>query len=90
MCRVCRTTIATGTRSARPNTVTPRLSIDLAYSYIQVKDAPINITAASGNPSFIPGVNLHRVGLDRSIHILSLGFRYQMNPPQAAVTASKG
>lgn len=71
------------------NTVTPRLSIDLAYSFIQVKDAPINITAASGNPAFIPGVNY--TGLASStIHILSLGFRYQMSPPPAAVTASKG
>ena len=37
--------------------ITPRLSVDLAYSFMQVKDAPMNITAASGNPWFVPGVN---------------------------------
>ena len=71
------------------NTVTPRLSIDLAYSFIQVKDAPITLTAASGNPSFIPGVN-YTGSASSSIHILSLGFRLQMDPPQPAVVPSKG
>ena len=32
------------------------MHFDLAYSHVWVKDTPINITAASGNPSFI-GVN---------------------------------
>jgi len=71
------------------NTVTSRLSIDLAYSYVQVKDAPINLTPGSGNPSFIPGVTY--VGtVESSIHILSLGFRLKLNPPPAAVVPSKG
>jgi long-chain fatty acid transport protein len=71
------------------NTVTPRLSIDLAYSYVKVKDAPINITATSGNPSYISGVSY--VGtVESDIHILSLGFRFQMNPPPPAVVPSKG
>jgi long-chain fatty acid transport protein len=74
------------------NTVTPRLSIDLAYSFIQVKDAPINITAASGNPSFIssPAAINYAGSVSTSIHILSLGFRLQMNPPPPAVVPSKG
>jgi long-chain fatty acid transport protein len=74
------------------NTVTPRLSIDLAYSYIQVKEAPINITAASGNPAFIPApLPINYTGsVSSNIHILSLGFRFQMNPPPPAVIPSKG
>ena len=31
------------------------MHFDLAYSHVWVKDTPINITAASGNPSFIAG-----------------------------------
>ena len=38
------------------------LHFDLAYSHIWVKDPSINISAASGNPWFIPGVTAPYVG----------------------------
>lgn len=51
------------------------LIFDLAYSYIDVKNTPIDITATSGNPwstgtSYVGAVDSH-------IHIISIGFRYR-------------
>jgi long-chain fatty acid transport protein len=71
------------------NTITPRLSIDLAYSFVQMKDSTVNVTAASGNPWFIPGIS-YTGTVSSSIHILSLGFRLQLDPPPPAVVPSKG
>jgi long-chain fatty acid transport protein len=65
------------------NTVTNRLSIDLAYSYVDVVETPINITAASGNPWF-SGINY--VGTVNShIHILSIGFKFKSEAPRPII-----
>ncbi len=47
-----------------------KLSFDFAYSHLFVKDTPINITAASGNPSFtgVPYVG----SVDSHIDIISV------------------
>jgi long-chain fatty acid transport protein len=67
----------------------PNVSIDLAYTHIFVKETPINITAASGNPWLIsvPGLGpLPYVGTaDSSVDIISLGLRYQLAPPPPAL-----
>jgi len=49
------------------------MHFDLAYSHIWVKDGPINLTAASGNPSFINGINY--VGtVNAHVDIISAAF----------------
>jgi long-chain fatty acid transport protein len=71
------------------NTITPRLSVDLAYSFINVVDTPINITAASGNPNFNGAVSY--VGsVSAHINILSLSVRYRSETPPAPVLPTKG
>ncbi len=52
------------------------LSYDGGYSFIQVKDAPINTTAASGNP-WRNGTGDYVGSVSSYIHILSLAVRYQ-------------
>jgi long-chain fatty acid transport protein len=51
-------------------------TFDLAYSFIDVKDTPINISAASGNP-WLNGTSTYIGSVDSHIHIVSLGLRYQ-------------
>lgn len=53
------------------------VTVDLGYSYIDVKDTPINISAASGNPWFSAGLGSYIGSVDSHIHILSFGLRYQ-------------
>jgi long-chain fatty acid transport protein len=60
------------------NRLTDRITVDFGYSYIDVKDTSINITAASGNPWFIPGVAYTGVA-DSYVHILSFGAKYRWN-----------
>lgn len=63
-----------------------RLSFDIAYTHIFVKDANINITAASGNPWFA-GVDY--IGTAEShLNIFSVGLRYRWfdSPRPALVT----
>jgi len=36
--------------------IAPFMRFDLAYTHLWIKDPNVNITAASGNPSFIPGL----------------------------------
>ncbi|MGZ5828715.1 MAG: OmpP1/FadL family transporter [Xanthobacteraceae bacterium] len=71
------------------NTITPRLSVDLAYSFIDVVNTPINITAASGNPSF-NGVVSYVGNVSSHINILSVSVRYRSDTPPAPVVATKG
>lgn len=67
------------------------LIFDAGYSYIDVKDTSINITAASGNPWYVtgPGVGGSYVGsVESHIHILSVGLRYQWDgAPEVKKTA---
>ena len=50
------------------------LIFDLAYSFIDVKDAPINISPSSGNPWFTGTTYIGSV--QTHIHIISFGIRY--------------
>lgn len=57
----------------------PKLSFDFAYSHLFVKDTPINITAASGNPSF---TGFPYVGsVDSHIDIISVAMKYRWDNP---------
>lgn len=58
----------------------PGLVFDLAYSYIDVVDTHIDISAASGNPFFIPG-STYIGDVNASVHIFSLGARYKFPEP---------
>lgn len=60
------------------NKLTDRIVFDLGYSFIDVKETPINITAASGNPWFIPGVSYTGTASSH-VHILAIGARYRWN-----------
>jgi len=62
--------------------VFPGLTFDLAYTFIDVDSTPINISATSGNPwlnAFGPYIG----SVNSNVHILSLGARFQFNPPPA-------
>lgn len=65
------------------NQISNGISVDLAYSFIDVKTAPIN--AVAGNPSFSPLTGTY-VGTSRgNVSIFSLGVKYQLQPPPAPV-----
>jgi long-chain fatty acid transport protein len=52
------------------------LSFDLGYSYIDVKNTPINISAASGNP-WLNSTGTYIGSVQSNIHIISVAARYQ-------------
>ena len=54
------------------------LVADLAYSHLFVRDTPINISAASGNPWFNPAVPIAYIG-DVSAHVdlVSIALKYR-------------
>jgi long-chain fatty acid transport protein len=52
------------------------LTFDLAYTYIDVKDTPINISAASGNP-WLNATGTFIGSVDEHVHIIALAARYQ-------------
>ncbi|MCK9918600.1 OmpP1/FadL family transporter [Microbacteriaceae bacterium K1510] len=62
------------------------VTVDLGYSFIDVKDTPINIGVGTGNPwtnatgTYVGSVSSH-------IHILSVGVRYQWDAPEVRKTA---
>ena len=64
------------------NTVGP-FKIDLAYSFIDVKTAPINIVP--GNPSF-NGLVTYTGSSRGNVSIFSIGVKYMTPPPPAAVS----
>lgn len=56
------------------------LSFDLGYSYIDVKNAPINISTTSGNPWCTSATCTTYIGsVSSHIHILSIAARYQFD-----------
>lgn len=60
-----------------------KLSFDVGYTHIFVKDTPINISAASGNPSFNGSVTY--VGKAKpSIDIISVSLKYRWDDPAPA------
>ncbi|HWM49375.1 MAG TPA: outer membrane protein transport protein [Xanthobacteraceae bacterium] len=60
------------------NRITERIVFDFGYSYIDVKDTPINITAASGSPWFAGGI-AYTGTASSHVHILSFGAKYRWN-----------
>ena len=66
----------------------PNFIMDVGYSHIWVRDANINISAASGNPWFNPSppLPISYIGsASSSINIFSVGFRYMFDAPPAPV-----
>ena len=58
-------------------------TFDLAYSHIWVKDPSINISAASGNPSF-NGTFAYIGNVDAHVDVLSLALVYRWGAPEPA------
>jgi long-chain fatty acid transport protein len=70
--------------------LTPKLSFDLAYSHLFVKDTSVNITAASGNPWFNPANPIAYTGsVDSHIDIISVGLTYRWDNPAPPPAKSK-
>ncbi len=59
----------------------PGLNLDVGYSYIDVKNTPINVVA--GNPWF-NGVAPYTGSVSTHIHIISIGARYQFGVKEPA------
>jgi long-chain fatty acid transport protein len=66
----------------------PGLVFDLAYSYIQVVDTHIDISAASGNP-WLNGTGTYIGDVNANVHIFSIGARYKFPEPEQ-VLITKG
>jgi long-chain fatty acid transport protein len=66
------------------------VTFDLGYSYVDVKDTPIDIGPGTGNP-WTNGTGVYVGSVDSHIHILSVGFRYQwgVTPPPAVKLVTK-
>jgi long-chain fatty acid transport protein len=63
----------------------PNLSMDLGYTHLFFREAPINISAGSGNPWFNPASPIAYTGnASTSVNIFSLGVRYQFGVPPAS------
>jgi long-chain fatty acid transport protein len=57
------------------------LSFDVGYSYIDVKNTPINISATSGNPSF-NATGTYIGSVQANVHVFSVAARYQWDAPE--------
>lgn len=60
------------------------LTLDVGYSFIDVKNTLINVVA--GNPWFNAGVGAYTGSVSTNIHIISAGLRYQFGAEPARVT----
>jgi len=58
-----------------------KMSFDFAYSHVFVKDAPINITAASGNPWFKAILGNYTGTASSSLDIVSVALKYRWDDP---------
>jgi long-chain fatty acid transport protein len=66
--------------------ISPDLILDVGYDHLFVKDASINITAGSGNPSFNPASGIAYVGdVTTSVNVFSIGLRYMFDRPRRAI-----
>jgi long-chain fatty acid transport protein len=65
-------------------TVFPGLSLDLAYTFIDVSGTSINISPTSGNP-WLNATGIYQGSVDANVHILSLGIRYRFGGEPAPV-----
>jgi long-chain fatty acid transport protein len=68
------------------NNVTPGVSVDLAYSFVDVQNATVNVVP--GNPSF-NGLVTYTGTSKASISIFSVGVKFKLGEPPAAV-ATRG
>ena len=68
------------------NKVTNIISVDLAYSFVDVKNTPINV--GPGNPSF-NGLVTYTGTSRANVSILSLGVKFKLDEPPPAV-ATRG
>ncbi|HEY8565744.1 MAG TPA: outer membrane protein transport protein [Beijerinckiaceae bacterium] len=65
--------------------VTQQLRLDVSYSHLFVKDAPVFLNATSGNPSFNPAVPVpYNAEAKPSIDIVSASLTYRWDTPAAA------
>ncbi|HEY1473363.1 MAG TPA: outer membrane protein transport protein [Pseudolabrys sp.] len=64
-----------------------KIRLDAAYTHIFVKDTPINISAASGNPWFTSGVS-YIGSADSHVDILSVAMTYRFDTPAAPAPKS--
>jgi long-chain fatty acid transport protein len=62
-----------------------QLGLEFAYSHIFIKDAPINLSAASGNPTFNPGLGTFIGTASQEADVFSIGLRYRFLPPAPPV-----
>jgi long-subunit fatty acid transport protein len=62
------------------NKLMPGLSVDIAYSFIDVKGTPVNVVP--GNPWF-NGTVTYTGNVSSSISIFSIGLKYKLEPPPA-------
>lgn len=62
----------------------PGLVFDLAYTYIDVVDTHIDISAASGNP-WLNATGTYIGDVNANVHIFSVGARYKFPEPQKAL-----
>ena len=68
------------------NKITNSLSVDLAYSFVDVKTAPLNVVP--GNPSF-NGVVTYTGTSQASVSVFSVGVKYKIDEPPPAI-ATRG
>lgn len=62
------------------------VTVDLGYSFIDVKDTSVNLGPGTGNP-WTNGTGTYTGSVDSNVHILSFGFRYQWDDPAPKKTA---
>lgn len=61
------------------------LTLDFGYSFIDVKNTSINISAASGNP-WLNSAGTYIGSVDSNVHIVAVGLRYQWDDAPAHKT----
>jgi long-subunit fatty acid transport protein len=64
------------------------VTFDLGYSFIDVKDTPINIGPGSGNP-WTNSTGIYIGSVDSHVHIFSIAARYQWGAPAPAPMTTK-
>lgn len=64
----------------------PGVTVDLGYSFIDVKDTSVSLGAGTGNP-WTNGTGVYTGSVNSNIHILSFGFRYQWDDQAPKKTA---
>lgn len=62
------------------------VTVDLGYSFIDLKDTSLNLGPGTGNP-WTNTTGTYTGSVDSTIHILSFGFRYQWDDPAPKKTA---